>query len=106
MTERLSALLLSPTEMAAVDAAAAASGISGFALMQRAGASVAAALLRYHPGAFRVVVLCGPGNNGGDGYVAARCLAESGVRVDVFHLGDPTQLKGDAARARDGWGEH
>lgn len=100
MTERLSALLLSPTEMAAVDAAAAASGISSFALMQRAGASVAAALLRYHPGAFRVVVLCGPGNNGGDGYVAARCLAESGVRVDVFHLGDPAKLKGDAAHAR------
>lgn len=68
--------------------------------MQRAGASVAAALLRYHPGAFRVVVLCGPGNNGGDGYVAARCLAESGVRVDVFHLGDPAKLKGDAAHAR------
>jgi hydroxyethylthiazole kinase-like uncharacterized protein yjeF len=61
---------------------------------------VAAALLRYHPGAFRVVVLCGPGNNGGDGYVAARCLAESGVRVDVFHLGDPAKLKGDAAHAR------
>ncbi len=80
--------------------AAAASGIGSFTLMQRAGASVAAALLRYHPGAVRVVVFCGPGNNGGDGYVAARCLAESGVHVDVFHLGDPAKLKGDAAQAR------
>lgn len=100
MIERLSALLLSPAEMAAVDVAAAASGIGSFTLMQRAGASVAAVLLRYHPGAVRVVVFCGPGNNGGDGYVAARCLAESGVHVDVFHLGDPAKLKGDAAQAR------
>jgi hydroxyethylthiazole kinase-like uncharacterized protein yjeF len=100
MIESLSALLLSPAEMAAVDAAAVASGIGSFALMQRAGSSVAATLLLHHPGAVRVVVFCGPGNNGGDGYVAARCLAESGVRVDVFHLGDPATLKGDAAHAR------
>jgi hydroxyethylthiazole kinase-like uncharacterized protein yjeF len=86
--------------MAAVDAAAAASGISSFDLMRRAGAGVAAAVLRYHPGALRVVFLCGPGNNGGDGYIAAHCLAESGLRVDVFHLGDPARLRGDAARAR------
>jgi hydroxyethylthiazole kinase-like uncharacterized protein yjeF len=100
MTENLSTLVLSPAEMAAVDAAAAASGISSFGLMKRAGAGVAAALLRYHPGAVRVVVLCGPGNNGGDGYVAAHCLVESGVRVDIFHLGDPAKLRGDAEHAR------
>ena len=96
----LSDLLLTPAEMAAVDAAAAASGIDSFGLMERAGAAVAAAALRLHPGSLRFVVLCGPGNNGGDAYVAARYLQESGAAVALFHLGDPSKLKGDAARAR------
>ncbi|OWV70826.1 bifunctional ADP-dependent (S)-NAD(P)H-hydrate dehydratase/NAD(P)H-hydrate epimerase [Rhizobium sp. R634] len=95
-------LLLTPAEMAAVDAAAAASGIDSFGLMERAGAAVAAAALRLHPGSLRFVVLCGPGNNGGDAYVAARHLQESGAAVALFHLGDPSRLKGDAARARSG----
>jgi hydroxyethylthiazole kinase-like uncharacterized protein yjeF len=103
MIQPLADLLLSPSEMAAVDAAAAASGIDSFGLMQRAGAGVAAAFLRFHPGAGRAVILCGPGNNGGDGYVAARWLAESGVTVALFHLGDPSRLKGDAALARAAW---
>lgn len=102
MSKHLSDLLLTPAEMAAVDAAAAASGIDSFGLMERAGAAVAAAALRLHPGALRFVVLCGPGNNGGDAYVAARHLHESGARVALFHLGDPSRLKGDAARARIG----
>ncbi|QFY60281.1 NAD(P)H-hydrate dehydratase [Rhizobium grahamii] len=103
MTERLSDLLLSPAEMAAVDAAAAESGMDSFGLMARAGAAVAASFLRFYPGAVRAVVLCGPGNNGGDGYIAARCLEETGINVAVFHLGDPEALKGDAARARLEW---
>jgi hydroxyethylthiazole kinase-like uncharacterized protein yjeF len=86
--------------MSAVDAAAAASGIDSFGLMEKAGAAVAAAALRLYPGAIRFLVLCGPGNNGGDGYVAARHLAGSGAAVEVFHLGDASKLKGDAARAR------
>ncbi|MFS8144221.1 NAD(P)H-hydrate dehydratase [Rhizobium sp. BR 249] len=98
----LSDLLLSPAEMSAVDAAAAASGIDSFGLMERAGAAVAAAALRLHPGSLRFVVLCGPGNNGGDAYVAARHLRESGAAVALFHLGDPSRLRGDAARARAG----
>ncbi|MBX5194698.1 NAD(P)H-hydrate dehydratase [Rhizobium sp. NZLR10] len=102
MSHELSDLLLTPAEMAAVDAAAAASGIDSFALMERAGAAVAAAALRLHPGALRFVVLCGPGNNGGDAYVAARHLQEGGAAVALFHLGDPSRLKGDAARARNG----
>lgn len=101
MIENLALLLLTPAEMTAVDAAAAASGIDSFGLMERAGAAVAATALRHYPGATRVVVLCGPGNNGGDGYVAARHLHESGIRVALFHLGDPTKLKGDAARAHE-----
>ncbi|MGV2099181.1 NAD(P)H-hydrate dehydratase [Rhizobium sp. 21-4511-3d] len=103
MTDRLSELLLTPAEMAAVDKAAAESGIDSFALMTSAGAAVAAAAMRLYPGALRFAVLCGPGNNGGDGYVAARFLAESGAAVEVFQLGDPERLKGDAGRAHAEW---
>jgi hydroxyethylthiazole kinase-like uncharacterized protein yjeF len=99
MTIPLSELLLTPEDMAAVDSAAAASGIDSFGLMEKAGYAVAAVALRRYPGALRFVVLCGPGNNGGDGYVAARSLQESGADVAVFHLGDPKMLRGDAARA-------
>lgn len=89
--------------MTAADVAAAESGLDSFALMTRAGAAVAASFLRFYPGAVRAVILCGPGNNGGDGYVAARCLEETGIDVAVFHFGDPKGLKGDAARAREEW---
>ena len=101
MTKEISKLLLTPEEMTAADAAAAASGIDSYALMERAGAAVASTLLRHFPAVRRAAVLCGPGNNGGDGYVAARYLAESSVTVDVFQIGEPARLKGDAARARD-----
>ncbi len=100
MSKRLADLLLTPAEMAATDKAAAESGIDSYRLMEKAGAAVAAAALRLHPGARRFVVLCGPGNNGGDGYVAARLLRDSGAPAEIFHLGDPAKLKGDAARAR------
>ncbi|MBB4192572.1 hydroxyethylthiazole kinase-like uncharacterized protein yjeF [Rhizobium aethiopicum] len=102
MSKHLSDLLVTPAEMSAIDAAAAACGIDSFGLMERAGAAVTAAVLRHHPGALRFVVLCGPGNNGGDAYVAARHLRESGATVALFHLGDAVKLKGDAARARAG----
>jgi len=103
MRDRLNNLLLTPAEMADVDKAAADSGIDSFTLMTSAGASVAAAAMRLYPGALRFAVLCGPGNNGGDGYVAARFLAESGAEVAVFQLGDPERLKGDAKRAWTEW---
>lgn len=101
MTTSLADLLLTPQAMAAVDRAAAASGIDSFGLMQNAGQAVAAATLCHYPGALRYVILCGPGNNGGDGYVAARALMESGAKVTLFDLGNADTLKGDAARARD-----
>lgn len=104
MTAEIRDLVLTPKEMTAVDSAAARSGMDSFALMTSAGASVAAAALRHFPGALRFVVLCGPGNNGGDGYVAARFLADSGAAPDVYHLGEPAGLRGDAARARAEWG--
>ncbi|WP_039973883.1 NAD(P)H-hydrate epimerase, partial [Rhizobium sp. AP16] len=95
----LADLLLSPDDMAAVDRAAAASGIDSYGLMEKAGQAVAASALRHFPEAMRYVVLCGPGNNGGDGYVAARALRQSGAEVQLYHLGEPKTLKGDAARA-------
>jgi len=99
MSLRLTDLLLTPAAMAAVDRAAALSGIDSFGLMEKAGQAVSAAALRRYPEALRFVVLCGPGNNGGDGYVAACALQRSGADVAVFHLGDPATLKGDAKRA-------
>ncbi|MDQ0320402.1 NAD(P)H-hydrate epimerase [Pararhizobium capsulatum DSM 1112] len=85
--------------MSAADAAAAASGLSSFGLMERAGRAVAATALRHFPHAHRFIVLCGPGNNGGDGYVAARALAESGAKVAAYAFGAVEALKGDAAIA-------
>ncbi|MGF1643593.1 MAG: NAD(P)H-hydrate dehydratase [Thiotrichales bacterium] len=78
-------------------------GVSGFALMQRAGRATHAALESMLTGAARVLVLCGPGNNGGDGYVVARLLRDTGREVALLSQSDPALLRGDAARARDEW---
>jgi len=94
-----STLLISPEAMGRIDKAAADSGIDSYGLMQKAGAHVAAVLLAHYPGVQRAVVLCGPGNNGGDGHVAADILAAAGVEVVRFGL-EP-KPGGDAARARD-----
>lgn len=90
-------ILLTPAAMAAVDRRAIDSGIDGPGLMRRAGAAVAAAALAQYPDVVRAVVLCGPGNNGGDGHVAAGMLAASGVAV-VRH-GFPPKPGTDAAGA-------
>jgi len=99
--------LLTPQDMAMADATAIAAGTPGRALMERAGAAVAAAAVRLAlPGSRatpRIAVLCGPGNNGGDGMVAARLLAGRGLSVHVFALGDRARLTGDAAWAASGW---
>lgn len=99
MIKKEACSILTPNAMAAVDRTAAETGIDSYGLMIKAGWAVAAAALRCHPQALRFVVLTGPGNNGGDGYVAARALDESGAAVVLFHLGDQGRLKGDAARA-------
>jgi ADP-dependent NAD(P)H-hydrate dehydratase / NAD(P)H-hydrate epimerase len=91
--------LITPAAMGAVDHDASESGIDSFGLMQKAGQAVSAAALRLYPQGQRMVVLCGPGNNGGDGYIAAEALRAYGVAVCVYHLGDPARLKGDAAKA-------
>lgn len=91
--------LIDPVVMARIDAAAGQSGIPLYDLMERAGQAVAASALRHYPQALRFVVLCGGGNNGGDGYVTARVLLQSGAAVAVHHLGDVAVLKGDARTA-------
>jgi ADP-dependent NAD(P)H-hydrate dehydratase / NAD(P)H-hydrate epimerase len=89
-------------QMAAADAAAIAAGISGSELMANAGAAVTEAL-RGRFGRAPTVVLCGPGNNGGDGFVVARRLARAGWPVRVALLGPPERLRGDAATAAQAW---
>ncbi len=75
------------------------SGIAGYTLMQRAGAAALAVLRRRWPQAASVAVLCGAGNNGGDGYVLARLARAAGLTVHVSALADPQRLQGDAHRA-------
>jgi NAD(P)H-hydrate epimerase len=94
--------LLTTDEMRRADAAAIAAGTPGSVLMQRAGAAVAERA-RVLAGGGRILVLCGPGNNGGDGFVAATLLAEAGLPVDLALLGRREALAGDAAAAAEGW---
>jgi hydroxyethylthiazole kinase-like uncharacterized protein yjeF len=86
--------ILTAERMRAAEQAAIDAGTPVETLMERAGAALAEATVRF--GApLPVLILCGPGNNGGDGYVAARHLADRGIRVRVAALGDP---KSDAAK--------
>ena len=89
-------------EMAAADAAAIAAGIAGRELMANAGAAVTEALAARFVRA-PAIVLCGPGNNGGDGFVVARRLARAGWPVRVALLGRRERLRGDAAAAAAAW---
>ncbi|WP_375463825.1 NAD(P)H-hydrate dehydratase [uncultured Methylobacterium sp.] len=95
--------LLTVEAMARVDAAAIAGGVPGMVLMRAAGAAVAARARAHLPPAGRVLVLCGPGNNGGDGFVAARLLQDAGYAVDLALLGERATLAGDAALAAAAW---
>ena len=97
------ARLLTVEAMARVDSAAIAGGVPGYDLMRRAGAAVAAEAHTLLPARGRVLVLCGPGNNGGDGFVAARLLAEAGHAVDLRLLGTRATLSGDAGLAAADW---
>lgn len=95
--------LLSNSEMAQADRLAIAGGIAGIDLMERAGMAVAEAVAARHRVGSRVVVVAGPGNNGGDGFVAARVLAGRGYRVEVLLVGEAARLKGDAGLAAKKW---
>ncbi len=95
--------LLTPAQMARADSMTIQGGTAGWELMKRAGAAVADIARRISPSAQQFLVLCGPGNNGGDGYVAARVLADAGLDVVVARLGPESNAESDAARARAFW---
>jgi ADP-dependent NAD(P)H-hydrate dehydratase / NAD(P)H-hydrate epimerase len=71
--------------------------VPSLTLMENAGSAVAEFCLEQYPHAQRIGVICGKGNNGGDGFVAARKLHEAGRTVHVLLLADPHDVKGDAA---------
>jgi NAD(P)H-hydrate epimerase len=89
----------SAASVRAMDRRAIDGGIPGYDLMRRAGEAALAALRRHWPAARSVGVVCGPGNNAGDGYVVARLARAAGLEVRVIAVSDPRALEGDAARA-------
>ena len=95
--------LLTNTEMSEADRLTIASGVSGQILMENAGAAVANAVLARHPPGSKIAVVAGTGNNGGDGFVAARQLRRAGYRVVVHLMGRRDAIKGDAAEAARQW---
>jgi|TARA_R110000822_G_scaffold8704_17_gene34293 ADP-dependent NAD(P)H-hydrate dehydratase / NAD(P)H-hydrate epimerase len=89
----------SAAQTRAIDAALIAGGIPGLELMQRAAQSIWHELLVRWPLTGRLTVLCGKGNNGGDGYLVARLAKQAGWAVEVWSLCDPGELRGDALLA-------
>lgn len=83
--------------------AASEHGLAGGVLMERAGGAAFALLRERFPRDRRVAVVCGPGNNGGDGYVLARLAKEAGLATTVLSPANTAGLKGDAAVARNAW---
>lgn len=93
--------LLTPLEMADADRLSIEGGVPGYELMKFAGIGVTEALAELYPPARKVVVFAGPGNNGGDGFVAALELTRRGYNVTVGILSPPENLSGDAKLAFD-----
>ncbi|MGA9416008.1 MAG: NAD(P)H-hydrate epimerase, partial [Terriglobales bacterium] len=90
--------IVSAAEMREIDRSTSEQfGVPSITLMENAGSAVARFVLFDYPQAERVSVVCGKGNNGGDGFVVARKLIEAGRAVRVLLLSDPEELRGDAA---------
>src|SRR5712692_5531249 len=90
--------IVSAAEMREIDRATSERfGVPSITLMENAGSAVAHFILSDYPQAERVGIFCGKGNNGGDGFVVARKLVKAGRAVRVLLLGDPKELRGDAA---------
>ena len=89
--------VLDSRQMRAADAAAIRGGVPSTLLMENAAAALVDELAHAFPSRRRAAVVCGPGNNGGDGLAAARLLAGRGYTVAVFTLGNPASYRGDAA---------
>lgn len=96
-------VVLTPSEMKRAEAAAIAEGAPGIELMRRAGRVVADAAERMVPKGGRILVVSGPGQNGGDGFVAATLLSGRGYQVSVALLGPLDRLTGDAAKVVKDW---
>lgn len=95
--------LHSTAAVRAIDASAIAGGIPGIELMRRAGAAAFDVARARWPQATRWLVLCGPGNNGGDGYVVARLAAKAGIAVRLVLLDQVATPGADARLAREAW---
>lgn len=100
--------LLTASQMRAIEEAVIASGeVTGLELMERAGRGVVEAIFEEWPelasAPSKAAVLCGPGNNGGDGFVVARLLKERGWEVEVYLFGEPEKLPPDAKTNHDRW---
>ena len=92
--------LYSTAQVRALDAHAIGElNIPGYTLMKRAGEAALRYLRTRWPMSHRIVIVCGPGNNGGDGYVLARFAQAAGLTVSVLAAADPEHLKGDARQA-------
>ncbi len=102
MASRSPDLLLTPAQMARADQLAMEGGVKTLRLMEAAGKAVADAIIEHYYQR-SVLVLCGPGNNGGDGFVVAQLLKQRGWPVQVRLIGDQLALRGDAAVVAAQW---
>ena len=91
--------LINPAQMSVADRLTIEAGVPGIRLMQNAGHAVATTIQNDFPDADKILILCGTGNNGGDGFVVARLLQDAGLAVKVYICGDITRIRRDAELA-------